>query len=78
MQAIAIHLITQFYSNNLAYITAAELDELEFSADNLPNAHTSDGTTAMSTHLEIYYSDTQIQTGGLNPMDFEATPTSIA
>lgn len=69
--------INQFYSYSVSYISAAELDACEHNAHNLADVHSSDDIDMTTQHLEIYYGDTKIQTGALNPMDFQSSPRPV-
>ncbi|WCN09536.1 hypothetical protein [Marinomonas mediterranea] len=68
--------INQFYSYSVAYITAEELDQWEYSAELLGKL--ADGHEGLepsidvtSRHLENYYGHTKVQAASINPMDLQ-------
>ncbi|WCN09537.1 hypothetical protein [Marinomonas mediterranea] len=75
--------INQFYSYSVAYITAEELDQWEYSAELLGKL--ADGHEGLepnvdltTKHLETYYGETGVQATALSPMDLEGSALATA
>ena len=64
--------VNQNYSYCISYISAGDLDECEY-AYNSPvcKLYSEKDIKKTTVHLESYYGDTKVQSGALNPDDFQ-------